>query len=191
MVDIPLNQNKPNKGFLSLTRLGYLLLLRSNSYIDRTRMHSAYSMYLCTYISMYLYIYVSIYLCIYISMYLYIYVSIYLCTYISMYLYIYVSIYLCIYISMNLYIYVPIYLCAYISMYLYIYVSIYLSNLSTTGSLRYKINSKQIKAGLNPEFCQTKAKVPCLPNYLPITAGRTDEFCLASPWRSSKRAGLQ
>ena len=72
------------------------------------------SIYLCTYLSIYVPIYPSMYLSIHLCTYLSIYVPIYLSMYISIYVSIYLSIYLSLYLSVSLSIYLSIYLSLYL-----------------------------------------------------------------------------
>ena len=78
------------------------------------------------YVSIYLFIYLSIHPSIYLFIYLSIYLFIYLTIYLSIYLFIYLSIYIFIYLFIYLSIYLSIYLFIYLFIHLSIYSSIYL-----------------------------------------------------------------
>ena len=83
---------------------------------------------------MYLFTYLTLYLCIFLSMYLFTCEPFYLCTFLPMYLFIYVpfypctflSMYLCTFLPMYFFIYLPLYLCTFLPIYLCTYVSFYL-----------------------------------------------------------------
>ena len=88
------------------------------------------TLYLCIFLSMYLFTYEPFYLCTFLPMYLFTHVPFYLCTFLPMYLFIYVPMhlftyvlfYLFTFVPMYLFTYLPLYLCIFLPMYLFIYV---------------------------------------------------------------------